>query len=602
MGWHPMRPAQVIPSLSFAFASFVMHPASMLMMSRGASWWGTRWFPIVPAGAALLPLFTSLIRGGLWGATIGLLCTLPILAWMIAISMQAWQELATEPPASQTNPRLAKRWLLPTYLLVGLTICWLTLLVFAINMASSFARPLIWKPAPEANFALNLDTHEPGLLTYLQEYDANANNYSTKVLGGDTVVPGATVDAMRPLKSPDRWRRFTPLTPLPSTWYADDGFFTNAVGFQGVPLMLAYDLRGYLIGYEQYPTRRWATTIARDGIYPPGDLSGTPFVSDPLVGLSLFSTLNNAGFTAPLVDNQGVYLLGTNPLSISMLIDQRVDAISTVPFEKGHAPRMLVRSGDQVSEYQIVDADGSDTWYIEPDADPSDPVVQIQYSKLKSLTDLSLSAKKVHNYQIPASVGGPFPSVGLADGALYFAAYNQKESLYRIDAKGGLETNAFQARSLPTGRSNVDGFKSECVIAGLFPGSLGILFAGFATWDSLYGPMNGPSWQGLLELPIQVTTVVVSFLFVTMFALWLTRQVAYRRGLSRVQTQIWYGTVMLLGIAAPLSMAAIYRRVHRESCSHCERPRRVDTDTCEHCGQTCSTPAHDGIVMRDRVA
>ncbi len=49
MAWYPMRPAQVIPAIVLALAAFLWHPASMLMMARKASWWGTKLYPLVPA-------------------------------------------------------------------------------------------------------------------------------------------------------------------------------------------------------------------------------------------------------------------------------------------------------------------------------------------------------------------------------------------------------------------------------------------------------------------------------------------------------------------------------------------------------------------------
>ncbi len=602
MSWYPMRPAQVVPSLAYALASFTMHPAAMLMMSRGASWWGTRWFPLIPAGAALLPFFASLQSGGLWGAGVSLIFILPLLAWMIAISRQSWRELSSEPPASRANVKLSRRWLLPTYLLIGVTLCWMTLVAFFIETVENASRPRVWVPTPEVSFALHSATHEPGLLTYLQEYDANAHGYSVRALGGDVVTQGATVDPMRPLEAPKQWRSFSYMQPISSTWYQSDGFFTNVNQLQGLPLTLAYDLRGYMICYEQYPERRWTATIARDAVYPPGDFSGEPFLSEPTAGSNVFSSFSSAGYTTPLLDGHGVYIVGTEPLSISTLIDQPIDSATLVPLEKGHAPRLLVRHGDQISEYQFMDANGSDTWYVDPNEDLSPDAVQYQsYSKLKSLKDFSLSAKVVHTYQVPAPIAESTVRVGLANDALYLAVYDQRSTLYRVDAADGFEKIDFQPTT-PAANASQDGFDVTHLLAGWLPGFVGVLLAGFATWGSLFDVENGPTWGELVAMPIQLSTTIISFAVVTAFIIWFTRRVAYRRGLSHNQTMCWCASALLLGMAAPLSMVAIYRQVHREKCSHCGKPRRVDTETCEHCDQPWDRPLHDGIVMLDRAA
>ncbi len=604
---YPMRPAQLTPALVFALASFLMHPAAMLMMSRSASWWGTRLLPLVPAGAVLIPFYAALVSGGLWWAGISLVVTVPMLAWLIAISRQSWRDLATEPPASRVNPRLRGRWLLPTYLFVGVSIGYLTALGFTVNTIENYGRPRVYVQEPTQGLALDKTTGEPWLMTTLSTYDRSIQDYHINVLGGDAIKSGGTIEAMKPLDDPDRMGSFSTIASISMFGSGGDGFFTRLNDYRSsADLLTSYDERGYVLFYNQQGERGWVGTIASDGAYPPDDLSGVPFASNPLRGGSVFSLFIQAGYTELSLDAHGVYLLGTSPLSIERLIDQPIDSAGVVRVEQGHAPRLLIGSGGEIFEYEFLDGSGADTWFKEPKKEGNNN----SYWNYKPLADLSISAKLVNTYEVPGPLtSSNYLQVALFNDTLFLTPLptfgslrGHGSELYRIPARGDYERIAFQ----PTPPSNrdlrKDRFSWADVFVGFAPGILGIVVVVMAFWRSIYGIGDAPTWNDFVAQPIQSTTIFVAFVIMTILAIWLTRRVAYRRGLSRWQTLAWCVSVLMLGLVAPLSLVAIYRRVHRTECSHCGQQRRVDTEICEHCGEPWQRPVQDGILILDDAA
>ncbi len=607
MSRYPMRPAQLVPSLVFALAAFLMHPAAMLMMSRNASWWGTRVLPLLPAAAVLIPFFSLLSNGGLWWSTVGFLVSLPLLAWLIAISRQSWRDLATEPPASRTNPRLRGRCLLPTYLLVGVSVGYVTALAFLVSAIESYGRPRVYIPQPTQELSLDTSTGEPWIKTTLSTYNYSIQDYDIDILGGEAIQAGATVDAMKPMNHPGPMQSFSIFGSPNMYGSAGDGFFTSLNSIPGsANTRASFDERGFLLFYKWNPENEWVGTIASDGVYPADDLSGVPFTSNPLVGERIFSSFNDLGYIGLTLNSQGVYLLGSSPLSIEKLIDRPIEMAGTVKVEQGHAPRLLVRSGGEIFEYQFVDDSGTDTWFKEPEKKQDGNTIR----NLTPLADLSISVKLVNTYSIPSQLA-PSTSLIVArwNDTLFLTPFQSGPglrggltNLYRIPAEGDYETITFQTTPSLNHEWNKDQFSWAAVFVGFMPGILGIIVVSGLLWSYLAGYGNAPPWETISSNPIQYTTAFIGFVIATIVAIWLTRRVAHRRGLVRHQAIAWGVSALLLSLVAPLSVVAIYRRVHRTECSHCGMQRRVDCDLCEHCGEAWQRPVQDGILILDDAA
>lgn len=596
MYWVPMRPAQVIPALVFALASFALHPAAMLMLARDASWWGTRVFPIIPAAAALVPLCIFLTTGGMAGAGLGLMVAAFLIAWLTFVARQGWSTFAPDPPASLNNQSIHRRWLLSSNLIAA-ALCTVVAAVFTtLTTVEGWSRRLDYTTPPYNGLAVEPATGSVWLMTLHRQYDPQSGLSTVEEIGGDNIENGKTVNPLRSENLPTITQPFVYLYTTRDIYPFGDGFFSRFASLSDKPAQFAYDSRGYMLRYAYVPQIRWQAIIAADGVFPSGKLQGRPFTSNPLNSIqSAFSRFYESGYAPPLADANGVYLLSPSGTQIRKLIDQRVDAIASIDGDAGHAPRLVIRSNNQLLEYQLLDVSGSDEWFEQ--ADPEDPVSR---TRSKSLYDLEISAKLINTIEMPAELRS-LDQVRIArshDG-WYFATTWSDTTLFHLTSQGHTEAISFQLKPGTSSPPNIDQVRVEPLIAGALPGTVYIAGAAIVAWESFNRSVTKPLAQVLAENPRLFTTGLVSFLLVTLFSLWLTRRVAQRRGLSRGQMRLWSWSVLLLGLAAPLAVVAIYCRVVREPCPQCQQLRRVDEDRCEHCGAQWEPPQAEGIEITD---
>ncbi|MGV3486819.1 MAG: hypothetical protein ACO1RT_20555 [Planctomycetaceae bacterium] len=599
---YPMRPAQVVPALVLAVAAFGMHPAAMMMMSRQASWWGTRLVPLAPAAAMLIAFFAALRNGGLWAAGVCILIAGPWILWLIAIASQSWRQSTGESPRQSTQG-LRGRWLTPAYLVLGLLLCLVAGVVSGLGVIEQAERPDIYVRQPYASVVVDEATGEPWMATIAQSIDPQTGIQEESILGADRVEQNKLVDPMRPSVPDRRFRRLVRLSPIGETYYSwNDGFFSSLQALEGTPFLYSYDTRGYLICYSRNPSLTWTQTLSTEGFSPRDSLPGKPFTANPAAaGEVIFNPFRLARYSTPLIDTQGVYVLSANPLSMRTLIEQPIEAAALLEAEKPRAPRLIVQSGRKLFEYQFVDVNGAEDWYPPPAADGSRRSLGN-----RTLADLELSAKLVNTYELPGGVqGSGYLQLVQSDKGLYAVAYDRPTRILRLSPAVGktpasYETIAFTVPKQAIPDSQQDRVRGTVLFSGLFPGVFGLVLASISTWLSVTGRVEPPLWEYVAQYPIQSTTLFISFALVNLLAIWLTALVAHRRGLNRRQRITWYLSTLLLGLAAPLSVVALYPRVLREPCSKCDRLRRVDVATCEHCGADWEPPLREGIEICDR--
>ncbi|MCA9190808.1 MAG: hypothetical protein KDB03_03560 [Planctomycetales bacterium] len=592
----PMRPAQVVPGLVFSLVAFAMHPAAMLMLARNASWWGTRVFPLVPAAAMLVPFYAWLYQGGLPGAGWCFLFALPALGWTILVARQGWRELATDPPASTVNTRLRGRWLLPAYMVFGASICYFTAVAFSVLIADLVSQSQIFVPAPWMKLVVEPNSEEIWLVSQLQQYEARLGNYSVDVIGGQIVSDSAVVDAMASDAKGREFTDFGSVAPLRPT-YTGDGFFMPPVGAIGMPWRLSYDTRGYLLGYEQYPQIRWVNVISADGIHPAGELSGEPFKGNPLTGWEHFSRLAIAGYPHPLMDLEGIWFVDNNPIALRRVLDMKIDAAGLIATNKNQPPRVVLRSGNQLQEYRLVDESGSENWYI-----PQVPGTAIDRSRSMNLR---LDLELVRKFDIPNELQNEKSfSIGWMPQNLLVAITGPRwhePVVYRLNSDGTHTSFAFTVDPNSNPLKVQDKLSLTSVTVGSIPGAIFVMIVAVSAWMYL---TNQPNALDLLndvaERPMGTTVAVAIFIAVTLLAWWLIRRAAQLRGLSRNQMWLWTLSVPLLGMASPLAIIAIYPLVYREPCHRCQTPCRVDFLVCEHCGTDLQQPSGQGIEILDR--
>lgn len=58
-------------------------------------------------------------------------------------------------------------------------------------------------------------------------------------------------------------------------------------------------------------------------------------------------------------------------------------------------------------------------------------------------------------------------------------------------------------------------------------------------------------------------------------------------------------SLILLGVATPIAVLAIYTRPSFARCTRCEKQRRIDLRQCEHCGRAWERHTPTGIEIFD---
>lgn len=604
--WLPVRPVQVIPSLVFGFAAFVMHPAAMLMMVRGVSWWGTRLFPLIPAGVVLIPLALTLGTGGLKGAGYAMVAASAVLAWLILVACQGWRDWAADPPPARLNNTLRPRWLLPSYLVVSTLIVVTALVGLGIAITDLLTRSRHHVLPSFNQVVVNSETDEPWLVTYKQERDEKTGSFETTVAGGDRIEHGKSVNPLDPLDAGSTFKGLASLAPLDTvggSYGYHDGFFSTLQPWGQSRIFYAFDHRGYLLCYGRWPEQMWERTVAADGVYPAGQLVGQPFTGNPLAsGQQVFSLLAEADYQTPLIDAHGVYLLEENATAIRKIVDQRIDAATMFEIESNRGPQLIVRSGSKLLVYRLVDTSGSDAWFEKPASGPF-------MGGSRSLVGHQLSAELVQSFDLPPQVLSlPRMTVGIVQDGLVVASLGSPGGVgnkrplkvFRSSSDGAFEVIEYAVAPGTSSPPPDDRVQPQLLLAAWAPGM--VVASGLigAAWESAVGGNPGGLIEVIRNHPVHSVAFVGVFLLSLLVSLVLVTLAVQSRDLRRGQAVAWWLSVPLLGLAAPLAILAIYRRVHRETCPNCEKPRRVDQSKCAHCGGEREPPQREGIEVIDR--
>lgn len=593
--WYPMRPAQVIPPLVFALAAFLMHPAAMLTMVRAASWWGTRLFPLVPAGAALVPFAFFLRSGGFAGAAYGGLAALLALVWLLAIARQVWRDLGSDPPAGRINDPLRRRWLLPSYLTVSALLIVLALCSGVMVAYESLTRSNVYSYQSYNQLVVNTESGDPWLVTYKPVISDERGGSLHALAAGDAIEDGKTVNPLQPIDDINHLHPLVTLTPLTGSQYTDNDGFISLSGYRFAHRVFSFDHRGYLLGYGGNPLH-WQRTVAADGVVPAGQFVGQRFTVDPTgYGWQVFRQLAQAGYLAPLIDARGIYLLEDEPLAIRKVLDRDIDSAALFQAGEDRTPRLIVRSGSELSEYRLLDASGSETWFEKP------PPGYIAAGTSRSLSALGISAELVRTVNLPPPLAATtILSVAPTDDGFVLTNPSQFRLVYKLSADGGFQRIRYDVAPGTTSPPAEDRVQLTHLLAASFPGIVWVAVATTIARTSASRGMEPAFLETVSQHPVQATAVVIAFVVVLLVALVLIVCVARTRDLRRGQAMAWALSTPLLGLAAPLAMLAVYRAVHREPCPQCERPRRVDQLTCPHCASEWEPPPDQGIEISDR--
>ncbi len=581
---YPMRPIEVVPALSCSMLAFSLHPATLIMRSRPAFWWGTRWFPLAFAIAVTGMFSSSVDRYELAMSLMVGAIAIAVVSWLSLTALSYWRDSGT-----RTN-----RWLRVAYLCV----CSLVIVSTGVSFVLTIGGETKGLPNQVYDaFELDVVTKEPWLLAVQFETDKETQNQVSRwrVLSGTPIDGSPVIDPTTPVPGGKEFTDFgfSLFNNSDRMYSFPDQFIRHAAAFERSQLEYFYDNRGYLLGYQTKPNVRWVRTIAADGVYPGGQLVGRPFTQNPTNG---FKGLYDAGYPRPLIDHNGVYAVDDDSNGIRTMIEGPIDHYCVTEPRDGATPRVLILSQGTMSEYRFVDTSGSEDWYEAPPEG-------MKFEKLQSLARHELIAELVQSAAVPTELLD-LQCFEIAATDTGFIAYENDRSrrLFRFSSGKPAEVIEF---SLVPGTAAVrhrDRFNREIALIGLHPG---VSSAMFMACDYFYTEpffTTGYYLEAAWMSSFQTRALLSVFAGTCFVAMLLVVIVAWKYELSRSTSTLWCLSVLALGLAAPLAIFAIYDRPRRESCPACGKSRRIDEATCEHCSAAWEESASECIEIVDRAA
>ena len=213
-----------------------------------------------------------------------------------------------------------------------------------------------------------------------------------------------------------------------------------------------------------------------------------------------------------------------------------------------------------------------------------------------------LKATEIHNYPaLPADISADYASFGLTNSGKLVAVTSWQTKNFFGSVTNDKDANWEASPYIsPWQRPQ----QSPPVLAAISLMPLG-LFLFMSIVGTIVELANGRAmFTGVSQLPWGIgeglTLFVVALVVVTAVSVILAIYACKRRGLSVSTTTRWALATVLLGLAGPIIVVALYPRFAFEACPRCNKSRRVDRAKCEHCGSEWESLAAEGIEILDR--
>ena len=162
--WHPVRPAQLVPSMVLALAAFPFHPTAMLMLARPALWWGTKVLPVFAVAGFYFIIATWLPRGGLFASAWSLWIALAFGGVYLVAAYQGWRDLASDPSGNEMAHSPKQQRTLHSVLILSslATLIALLIVIFTVcsTIESSYGTPI----EHQYDYAIDVESGEPWLI------------------------------------------------------------------------------------------------------------------------------------------------------------------------------------------------------------------------------------------------------------------------------------------------------------------------------------------------------------------------------------------------------------------------------------------------------
>ncbi len=580
----PVRPYQIVRALAAGFFAYIMHPAAILCLSRGASWWGTKTIPIFAALAIAgsMIVYCTVTSDWLWLFPVYMLL-LAITCWA---AVDAWEKLSLNPPAAQSLPN---GWRVNGVLFLGSLACTL----IALQLLSPLGSLLHRTERREFETKFDLSTGEPWAVSTRPEdllksnvEKSNGSIFGSKIQIG--VVPNEF--SFMPKKMQLGSMQYLTDDPDPSTMF--QSLYSDQYNYWNHPIWAnVIDRRGYLLRYSVIDRERprLDSIIDKEGIHSPNSLPDKPFVN-------LREILNGpSGFRA-YFDSKGVYALqryrsNAPDVLLNRLVEGNVSAaeLSTIPILDVH--RLVVVVDGEVREYQLLDENDSEEWTTDAQT------VTIDDNGTKTLSrkgeEQAIRAKLIQSVALPVQFANRKPHSLLRTQAGYVVmvdSFSPKYFLLKFDGT---------SEELPVPKDESSSNALANPVNATLPPALMLIasFAHFIYWANRGESAELVEW--LMERKsILVYLAILGIIFV-LASVWVVNRMLRKRGIAGKLRWAWLLTCIPLGIATPLVVASIYAVRVREKCMSCGQPRSVDLEHCEVCNTQWPLGELEGIEVFD---
>lgn len=559
----PVRPVQVYPAAVVALACFGFHPATMLMLARSGKWIGTKLLPllfVLPVFAIGIMTANTIMDGpALHLLIVGLILLGNLI--LVEASKHAWVHSVADEGSFPKQPvNLALK--------VTLSVA---SIVFVVNLLQAVAAfGVSWLPADTSNVKQDYAIDSEGNLWW-------AKSKETRMVPGKVFITG---DRLQKDEPPDVRRQLPEKLSLGSLSKFTgveraEGRFTSDMLWSNKERSSYFDSLGSVLVYDRTLTPPLQARITRDG---------RPFAGDPRSWTSEDAFFYDKSGPSFWIDPIGAYRILGSSLKVETLLELPIQA------KGGEIRRYEARDNQLVTrdEFTIL-SDGKLHVYRRTDKDGNEWIPKEgRGSSEFSLREIAVSPP------LPPSHWQDIQFEFTDDSKFTVVLTGRRPCFLTYDSKSDTDWNVTSFRSPNQGVKDVHSF-SLSVHPPLFlivvTLSIGI--------DLLLKGSSLPSidsfkyfLQDEYGYVILGTVVVLLSMIITYFA-------CQRRMLSRSETIRWCCWAVLLGMATPIAVLAIYTRPACARCTRCEKKRRIDLRKCEHCGCEWERPAPIGIEIFD---
>ncbi len=558
----PVRPAQLLPSVLMCVACFFLHPATLISVDRQARWFGTKLFPLVAVAAPLI-MFLELTRGG---GTMGWWFVTTVYVLLFAVVL-----IAIQP----------HHWSRKLLLVVGSVVTAIICVVFAVTCRES----LKFQQAQPTYAQIGLDAAgQPWYYRGKQIREGNGYSYKQIALSGAPIRADQMPNLDAALPTNFEPHNFSYVVSN-KTWQWRSRFASIDYSTQSHLKTFYYDNRGLALVYDRENEPPLTGVVSRAGFHALGEVPGAPFSLNAIAfGNQLSQPLANAGYDSLWADRDGVYQFSPESGAVTTLLNMPIDSGTGIVPIGGDAPQLLLSSGGNIHQFELVDESGETTWY---DLDSPDR----HYAITRSLPALKL--QEVATFPAPPFSQSDFSSMAVTAEGKIVALDIANTAYATLDSNNASQWQVthFVSPQQPVG-------PDAMLMAALLPIGLYLVFTSFFVVGNVMAG-RAPLTQLDVSLPsadtlwVLIVVAIVAALALAMVTNWLCR----RRGLGRGSVVLWTIATLILGLATPIAVVAIYPKLVCEPCPDCQRSRRIDRTKCPHCAAKWCSPPATGIEL-----